>query len=228
MDKTKYNYKLIHLDIDELLVEVASGSPIIEIAKNHGVSRTAIYNKLNKHGYRSNPFSKQIEAKKQIVSSEWMIPIRLSEKLLASHEIKRAPVDVLDIALKEGLDIAFETLDQRTSGMYMDKKILINKTLPKTRLRFTIAHELAHHILKHKLTIMVPARMRTNEATSDKDEAEANRFAASLLMPYSFLKKDIHNFKDFDEDDIQTLAEIYQVSHIAMTIRLQQTKLIQI
>jgi Zn-dependent peptidase ImmA (M78 family) len=227
MKTIRPNNKLVHLDKNILLAEVASGMTITKIAKKYDVSRTSIYNKLNQYGYRANRISTQIDAKKQSGSGEWMVPIRLSEKLLASYEVVRAPVDVLDIALKEGLDIAFETLNQRTSGMYMDKKIVINKTLPKTRLRFTIAHELAHHVLKHKLTLMVPARMRMNESPSDKDEAEANRFAASLLMPYSFLKKDIDDFKDFDEDDIQTLAEIYQVSQIAMTIRLQQTKLFE-
>ena len=56
-------------------------------------------------------------------------------------------------------------------------------------------------------------------------EKEANLFAMELLMPTSFLEKDIRAMGgiDFaDDKDIDKLAKRYRVSHGLMAIRLGQ------
>ena len=56
-------------------------------------------------------------------------------------------------------------------------------------------------------------------------EREANLFAMELLMPTSFLERDIKQMGgiDFADDrDIDKLAKRYKVSHSLMAIRLGQ------
>ena len=56
----------------------------------------------------------------------------------------------------------------------------------------------------------------------DENEIEANQFAAELLMPVSFLRKDLGELPADIEADaaIEKLAKQYRVSTQAMTIRL--------
>gem|GEM_PF-4555697 len=54
---------------------------------------------------------------------------------------------------------------------------------------------------------------------------EANLFAAELLMPSHFIASDLRRVRVLDlhdEEHITELAELYQVSNQAMTIRLGQ------
>jgi len=56
---------------------------------------------------------------------------------------------------------------------------------------------------------------------SDRREIEANHFAACLLMPEELVELEIEKLgRDLDESDIETLAQIFEVSPIAMSIRL--------
>jgi Zn-dependent peptidase ImmA (M78 family) len=62
----------------------------------------------------------------------------------------------------------------------------------------------------------------SSEAT-DTDEIEANRFAAALLMPADFLRRDLLRLKADDqniEKVIQSLSVRYKVSSRAMELRL--------
>lgn len=54
----------------------------------------------------------------------------------------------------------------------------------------------------------------------DWEEIEANRFAASLLMPESLLRGDLARFMQLDLKAIQKLADLYHVSRTAMQYRL--------
>lgn len=55
-------------------------------------------------------------------------------------------------------------------------------------------------------------------------EVEANAFAMALLMPASWLKKDVEKIRKesggLDEEHIEWLAKRYQVSLVMMTLRL--------
>ena len=68
---------------------------------------------------------------------------------------------------------------------------------------------------------------KSSEGT-DRYEVEANRFAAELLMPETFLLKDFSErdeSKDVDEI-VEWLAARYRVSKQAMTIRLTNLRLL--
>ncbi len=53
-------------------------------------------------------------------------------------------------------------------------------------------------------------------------EREANAFSAALLMPEKYLLKEIrnHHFELSEDDSLQELAKLFNVSVSAMTFRL--------
>lgn len=97
--------------------------------------------------------------------------------------------------------------------------IYVNAKHPTTRKRFTIAHEIAHFALHKQLLkgdgLVDDAFYRSE--LSNAIEAEANKFAADLLMPWHLINKKI---KDDHTDSISELAKAFNVSNSSMSIRL--------
>jgi Zn-dependent peptidase ImmA (M78 family) len=94
----------------------------------------------------------------------------------------QVPIQVEQIAeLYFGLTIERRELPQGTSGQLFttDRRIVLNATEPLTRQRFTVAHELGHLAL-HKSLVGTPICPATS---FPEVETEANRYAASLLLP---------------------------------------------
>ncbi len=116
----------------------------------------------------------------------------------------------------------------------------INKSHRETRQRFTLAHELGHLVLhsfddlhydrKEYGSGFGRVRMRDSESSTgeNRDEVEANFFAAELLMPgdllYQELKsRETHDFLESDFDAaVKLLAKQFKVSPQALTVRLVQ------
>lgn len=93
----------------------------------------------------------------------------------------------------------------------------VNERHPRVRRRFTIAHEVAHYVLHEHLIgdgIYDDALYRSG--LPDRAETQANAMAADLLMPWSKLNEYIAQHGD----DVGALAEIFDVSRHAMSIRL--------
>ena len=120
--------------------------------------------------------------------------------------------------------------DDISGFLYPGKRpvIGVNKDQAQVRQRFTIAHELGHLKLHEHRQVHVDRefRVRFRSGTSsqgiNRDEMEANRFAAELLMPLEFLRRDIEE-RDFaltDNEALWSLAKIYGVSAQAMAFRL--------
>lgn len=100
----------------------------------------------------------------------------------------------------------------------------------ETRKRFTIAHELGHFFLhlnqEKKLFKDSMKTMSRSESYWDPIEAQANDFAARLLMPIDLIIEEAK--KLFIEDEnieetifIMKLSNIFHVSLKAMTYRLK-------
>ncbi|MFG5564220.1 ImmA/IrrE family metallo-endopeptidase [Enterococcus faecalis] len=99
------------------------------------------------------------------------------------------------------LEETYEILDSeegclwmRSDGQYI---ILYNDTLKNTgRIRFTLAHELGHYILKHneKTTKTCLARYSLTNEEYDIFEKEANYFAKRLLAPIPLIDLYISNW----------------------------------
>ncbi len=129
------------------------------------------------------------------------------------------------------LAVQYIPLDDEISGMSFIKNgvavIVVNAIHHPNRQRFTLAHELAHHVLHadylsrnvHVDTAVLQRNEKSSEG-SDVKEVEANTFAAELLMPKSLLK----GFGRVDANDEAKIAEIarrFKVSPAAMAIRLE-------
>jgi Zn-dependent peptidase ImmA (M78 family) len=148
------------------------------------------------------------------------------EKLLAvipkHHPDWTAPVPVEELAA--AIDIV-ELRELETDGFEgalltdPDKKkgaILYKAGARKERRRFTIAHELGHFLMpSHKgnehCTAADLREMRFDE-DHRRREAEANRFAAGLLMPRPWFSRDMDQLGDADVTHVQILAERYGTS----------------
>jgi Zn-dependent peptidase ImmA (M78 family) len=157
-------------------------------------------------------------------------------------------VPVEKLIRAQGIEIVKKRFDNETSGfVYVDPDthkatIGLNVSHTKTRQRFTLAHELGHYFL-HKSAngglhvddrdFFVRFRNDHSADGSDKDEREANAFAAELLMPRTFLQNDIANVGDelslsADETFLGELAARYGVSRQALSFRLINLGLIDV
>lgn len=159
----------------------------------------------------------------------------LVERLLAEHHIRTAPVPVGEIAKGLGVTVQPTSGEDDLSGfLYRDRNrktaiIGVNADHHPNRQQFTVAHELGHFLLHDFGEIHVDRRFKvwlrspTSSEGINVEEKEANLFAAELLMPARFLKKDVGKIGAVDlleEDVLRDLAEKYGVSTQAMTFRL--------
>lgn len=136
-----------------------------------------------------------------------------AKALLAEFWDNVVPVN-LDLFLKPlGLKVV-EIDDMATeSGQLSGDVIYVKKTDADYRKRFTIAHEIGHAYLGHG------DRYRNTVArVYSSEEADANAFAAELLMPTVAVRVliEIDNLSDPAE-----LRELFNVSAESMRYRLQ-------
>lgn len=163
----------------------------------------------------------------------------VARRLLRKYDIDKPPVPVDEIAIAEGLRVVYHDLEDDVSGLLVrqDKSAVIGVNVKhhENRQRFTIAHELGHYLLHRDEPAVfvddVLVHFRSDSPTGgfDPREAEANHFAASLLLPRGFLREDLHGTAIDVSDDtaVRALARRYQVSAQALTIRLVKLKLVR-
>ena len=145
------------------------------------------------------------------------------------------PVNVELIARKLKVSVSEAELPDETSGVIQKvddgtSTILVNSGHARVRQRFTIAHEIGHFLLSTKSGIFVDQKIYFRDSRSqlaiDPEEIDANTFAAELLMPTPYLKRELNKIIkngiiDMEEDIIAPLAKRFDVSAIAMSIKLQ-------
>lgn len=156
--------------------------------------------------------------------------------LLAKYHVKSAPVDVQSIAESEGISVLRGQMSPDMSGaLYREQgrtAMAINGGHAPARQRFTIAHEIGHHLLHpgEDLHLDRVLAFRRSGVPGDRKEAEANEFAANLLMPEPFLRELVNEFELFTLPDpmnrIALLASDFRVSQAAMTYRLINLRLL--
>lgn len=164
---------------------------------------------------------------------------RIARNLLETHKVKNPPVPVESIAHSLGVQVRYAPFEGDISGMvYRDgERIIIgvNSLHHLNRQRFTIAHEIGHVLLHEGISVHIDRAFKVNlrndisSMAVNKEEIEANRFAAELLMPEFMLTSDLHGQEiDFeDEEWIEKLAESYRVSLQALTFRLVNLGLVK-
>lgn len=155
--------------------------------------------------------------------------------LLQKIGVNFAPVRVEAIAKHLGITVQVVPLDDHLSGMSFVKDghsvIVVNASHHPNRQRFTLAHELGHHVL-HKdylsenvhVDTAVLARNDRSSAGIDSKEVQANTFAAELLMPQAQLRR-LGRVDVNDDVKLAELAKKFKVSSTAMAIRLENLQL---
>ncbi len=142
------------------------------------------------------------------------------------------PVDVLELARSladikqlhfpdwanaDGLTLNLKVPSQRPL-------ILLNQRANEFRQRFTLAHEIGHVIIPWHIGDIVDDLNAANSPSNSRYrrlEAEANRFAAELLMPSSWTER-ICNEVEHLRGAVITVAEVARVSLVASALRVLQ------
>lgn len=147
------------------------------------------------------------------------------QKAIVSKYTATAPVDVAAAAREMGLAIYEMKLAPGVSGVITRTKdttagfiIYVNEGEPAYRQRFTAAHEIGHFVL-HRENIgdgIEDNYMLRAEGMSSRQEQEANRFAADLLMPFDLINREM----TAGNNTVSGLADKFGVSKVAMAIRL--------
>src|SRR6266540_3390239 len=161
---------------------------------------------------------------------------RIISQLFSEVGVISGPIDVIYLAKILNIEIRIRDFAEDMSGFAYqkdgEKVVGVNANEGHLRQRFTIAHEFGHIYLDPRDDLNVDKnfalkyRNGLSSKGTDLKEVEANYFAAELLMPESFLKEDIEAYKkeyggiDFEDDAVvKLLAEKYQVSRHAMSVR---------
>lgn len=154
-------------------------------------------------------------------------------ELLKKHDLYSFPIAVEDLARAEGIKIARTPFKGTQSGFALSqgevRVIGVNSLTSRRRQRFTIAHELGHLVL-HSKDLIIDHSVRVNwrdERSSmgtDREEVEANAFAAELLMPQRAVREAVNDLVrrgvSAREEIIATLGTSFDVSQEAMGFRL--------
>lgn len=168
---------------------------------------------------------------------------RTASNVLTAEGVKRAPVPIEEIAGKYA-HVMYYDLPDDVSGMLLPLpneagqrkwSIVVNDGHAEVRQRFTLAHELGH-LLLHRYTtphadgkFVVRFRNAKSATGSDREEIEANQFAAELLMPERLvlghatrLGLDLGGDADPEADAaaLARLAKRFRVSVQAMSLRV--------
>jgi len=120
-----------------------------------------------------------------------------------------------------GFEAALVTDECKSAGA-----ILVASERTRQRRRFSIAHELGHFLIPSHLPRPGERSLCSSEHLSIHDlkeqdwrrrmEAEANRFAALLLIPPPVLRAELKAIRHPDVSDIVRLARLFDVSKDAM------------
>ncbi|MHA4738787.1 ImmA/IrrE family metallo-endopeptidase [Dyadobacter sp. MSC1_007] len=116
--------------------------------------------------------------------------------LLQKFGLEKPPVNPMDIAKHLGVKVSFVEFEKKLnniSGFYdfEEDTIFVNMDEYPLRQTFTIAHELGHRILHAEWAKSSDYKvlLREDNLSNDPKEAEANTFAANLLVPRFMLDK---------------------------------------
>lgn len=145
-------------------------------------------------------------------------------------DISDLPMDLLVSGL--GATLIIEPLKNSDGKIVRGNSktlIKVNSEIPyEGKKRFTIAHELGHHLLHNKLDLELHNdnkdtlnwfKSSEQQAKKGLQEWEANDFASELLMPEKVLRKFVEN-KRFSPNLIKDVASHFKTSLTSVTYKL--------
>lgn len=160
----------------------------------------------------------------EAISTKQLDPVETAKKVLRTYS-QGGPVSPEAIAAAAGVRVLGLPLLNGASGSYEATEagpvIKVNRSEADVRQRFTVAHELGHHFLRHGKAFRDDS---SNFSTLVRDwkEVQANRFAAELLMPEGAIRAAVKR-----ESDISRLARMFDVSTAAIGFRLKNLGLVR-
>lgn len=161
-----------------------------------------------------------------------MNPEMRAAELLKELGENRPPVNVWRVARRTGVRIERADLGEDSSGVLVRRGraavIGVNYSHHPNRQRFTVAHELGHFVLhdgaKYVDRSMTTLQFRNAQSSTgtEIEEREANQFAAALLMPAEWVRREFkkHPFDLGDDEALTGLCKRFRVSSQAMSFRL--------
>lgn len=154
-----------------------------------------------------------------------------AKALLGQLGIDQAPIDPMLIAEKLGVLVVPQDMPDDVSGMLLrreDEQVIgVNRQHHRRRQRFTVAHELGHLRLHRGRPLILDTDTRVNfrdtvsSMATDREEMEANRFAAALLAPEAMVRRAARE-ADFSTANqlVHLMARHFDMSEMAMNYRL--------
>lgn len=147
---------------------------------------------------------------------------------------EREPIGNLRKTLDEvGVHVFVDTLNSRIAGLYSYVSgfgycILVNRQHPLERMRWTIAHEYGHFVYDREKPGVDYLSSNTRKPFSERF---ADAFASNFLMPAEGIRRQFEDAKarsgDVNVGDVCRMADFYGVSLMAMTLRMEDLKLIR-
>lgn len=148
---------------------------------------------------------------------------------IGSHQ----PIYTLRKVLEEvGVHVFSENLDSKLAGLYLFVPefgycILVNRSHPSQRRRWTIAHEYGHFLADRDKPGIDYLKPMTRKP---ENERFADVFASCFLMPETGVQQrfyeEVDRTGDFTVGDLCRMADFYAVSLQAMTLRLEALGLV--
>lgn len=150
-----------------------------------------------------------------------------AQGLLHDLNINSVPIDAIGIANKLGIRCIEKDLEDEADGSLVregNKSLMVinSRITNDARKNFTIAHELGHYYIKHHNEDQYTCSssdMQLFDISNKEIEAEANCFAAELLMPEKLILSEL-KFKDFNYETIEYISSKFKVSREAAAIKI--------
>lgn len=153
----------------------------------------------------------------------------MARKYLRQHRVTAPPVPVEYLLVAEGVEVHLVEYEDDTAGEAWWEgevgHVAVARKLALPRLRFTLAHEWGHLVLRHhqrrfegRVDLSRPLRDQDipDLEPADPLEMEANQFAAELLMPATLFAA------EWKRRPVPALlAQRFEVSHRAVQLRLR-------
>ncbi|MCE5322239.1 ImmA/IrrE family metallo-endopeptidase [bacterium] len=140
------------------------------------------------------------------------------------------PVDLDLVASRLGIDVHERDFVAEIDGVYLrlpgaPPVIAINNsyTISPARRRFTLAHEIGHHLLGSRVS--ADSRLfflDTSKTRRTIMERACDRFAALLLMPEDMIRRHYDELVHNPSCRLSIMAERFGVSTWAMRLRLKE------
>lgn len=160
-----------------------------------------------------------------IASREWNSISKEYQEIIKKYQ-ESFPIKVGQIAKDLNLVVKSATLRAGVSGEIRkvgDSYVIrINRHDVKERQRYTLAHEIAHFLLhRDEIGDGIVDTVLYRSRLSDAKEAEANRLAADILMPWEKLSSYYQKHTNLEKvEKLEKVAADLEVSTTALKYRL--------